>query len=425
MAITEHGHMGSIPDMYFTFKKHGLSPIAGCELYLNEYEPLRQQIVKAGKKISIIKEKSPALHSRIVRNRHLTVLAKNEVGFHNLVMLTTLAYDFGFYYRPRIWFDKLCEYKEGLIVLSGCLNGPVAHELRLDFGARDTDGSKVKRQKYTSTCQDLTGIDYIRKYHKEFGDNYYLEVQMPCLPDIHDYEVFWTLIDIGEELGIPAVLTNDSHYIDRASYSLQKIMMAIGQNCTVDSSDLFHVNSDEQYFKTRAELWATFKNNRYSEKVSDAKFEEICDNTLVIAERCEQLKFDTASKIPDWSTIETGQDANTELRRIVALELRRRGFDKNPRKFLIDGREVTYTEQAKIELNRFIDKGFASYFLITRDLLQHGKRQGWPFGPRGSAGGSLVCFLLNIHSLNPLLWGLSFDRFLGSSRGGYLLKVNM
>jgi DNA polymerase III alpha subunit len=91
----------------------------------------------------------------------------------------------------------------------------------------------------------------------------------------------------------------------------------------------------------------------------------------------------------------------------------------------IDGKMVTYIEQTEIELERFINKGFASYFLITHDLITWGKQQGWPFGPRGSSGGSLVCFLLNVHCLDPLLWGLSFDRFMASSRGGYQLRVQM
>jgi len=105
--------------------------------------------------------------------------------------------------------------------------------------------------------------------------------------------------------------------------------------------------------------------------------------------------------------------------------LKKRGLDKDKRKFFIDGNEVTYIDQARIELKRFIDKGFASYFLITRDLIRFGKQHGWPFSPRGSAGGSLVCFLIGIHVLDPMLWGLSFDRFLASSRGGYMLDLSV
>jgi len=185
------------------------------------------------------------------------------------------------------------------------------------------------------------------------------------------------------------------------------------------------MSSDQQWFKTRAELWATFHNNGYSAGVSNSTFHQICDNTLLVLDKCSKISPDTSPKIPDWSDIEPGKDAATELRRLTVEELQRRGLDKITKKWPVDGHLVTYAEQVEIELERFIDKGFASYFLITADLLRFGKSKGWPFGPRGSAGGSLVCFLLGIHSIDPLVWGLSFDRFMASSRGGFMLKVSM
>jgi DNA polymerase III alpha subunit len=151
----------------------------------------------------------------------------------------------------------------------------------------------------------------------------------------------------------------------------------------------------------------------------------MCDNTLLLADKCENWKPDTSFKTPHWSAVQPDEDAATKLRQLVAEALRERGLNQNPKRYIIDGREVTYCEQAELELERFISKGFASYCLITWDLIQYGKRQGWPFGPRGSVGGSLVCFLLGITSIDPLRWNLSFDRFLASSRGGYLLKVTM
>lgn len=153
--------------------------------------------------------------------------------------------------------------------------------------------------------------------------------------------------------------------------------MAIEQETTIDSPDLFHVNSDEQYMKTRAELWSRFKNFGYSNGIDDRTFESMCDNTLLIADKCEKFTVDMTPKIPEI------HNADEELKKLVAAGLKSRGLDKNKRKFVIDGKEVTYVDQARIELNRFIDKGFASYFLITRDLIQYGKRQGWPFSPRG------------------------------------------
>ena len=395
IALTEHGNMASVPDMYFACKKLGVKYLSGCEIYYNDYEPLRQKMAHDGKSI---KDADSILAARIRQNRHLTILCKNEIGFHNLIKLTTLAYKFGYYYKPRIWFDKLCEFKEGLIVLSGCINGPLAHECRLDIKSFADVNQRYNRLK----GRDLTAKQYLTKFKQEFGDDFYVEVQMPCIPDeipnhqevfgsekkserppAYDPKVFQYLTSLANEHKVSTVLSTDSHYIYQDDFYIQKVMMAVGQRTTIDNPGLFYVNSDQQYFKSRAELWATFKNGPYSKHVSDNDFEAMCDNTLLIAEKCEQLKLDTNPKIPDWSQIVPGVNADNELQRLVATELKKRGLHKITKKYLVDGREVTYVEQAKIELNRFIDKGFASYFLITRDLLQYGARRGWPFGPRG------------------------------------------
>lgn len=407
MAITEHGHMGSVPDMHFAFKKYGLKFMSGCEIYFSDYEPERKQLTKSVKEI---KQEDEDYYYNLVRNRHLTVIAKNEIGHTNLVKLTTQAYKTGFYYKPRIWFDKLCEYKEGLIILSGCLNGPVCHELR-----RVTpDGGRAPRLE----SNDKRGaIDWVRKFKEAFGDDYYIELQMPGV--LGDEWVFRQLVHIADNFKIKPVISNDTHYLQRQDWQLQKIMMAIDQGLTVDSPDLFHVNSDEQYFKTRAELWARFKNHSYSKGIDDRVFEEACDNTLRIADQCTGLKLDTAPKMPSF------EGADDKLRQIVARKLKEFRLDKITRRYLIDGCEVTYVDQAKVELDRIINKGFASYFLITQDLVSYGRSKGWPFSPRGSAGGSLVVYLLGISPINPLPWGLSFDRFLSPARGGFLLKTTM
>lgn len=412
MAVTEHGHMASLPDMLVSFKKHGLKNIAGCEIYYNDYELERRVISSTNKDaLKILRSSDPEKYARYSRNRHLTILCKNEIGVENLIKLTTQAYDTGFYYKPRIWFEKLLEYKEGLIVLSGCLNGPVAHELRR---GQLVDGQYKPRL----VSDDKRGaLDYVKKFKEAFGEDYFIELQMPCIED--DVEVFWKLVHIAKSLKIKWVLANDSHYLMREDFMTQKLMMAIDQGKTINDTSLFHVNSDEQFFKTRAELWATFKNNRYSEKVSDAEFEIACDNTLLILERCKQFKPDSNPKTP------IIKNDGAILKDIVFNALKHKGLDKDTKKYLVDGKYVTYTEQAEIELDRFVSKGFASYFLITQDIVKFGKKHGWPFNPRGSAGGSLVNYLLGISYIDPLMWGLSPSRFLADARGGYMLNLNM
>lgn len=421
MSATEHGHMASVPDMYFAFKQHNVKYIAGCEIYYNDYEPVRQNLTEQGAKLRSMEWKleNAELSQRINRNRHLTVLCKNEKGVENLIKLTTQAYKTGLYgagtkQYNRIWFEKLCEHKEGLIILSGCLNGPVSHELRFKQ-VKNRDGTVIRER---DKKERLTAaVDYIKKFKKAFGEDYYIELQMPGVED--DVQVFKSLVQLADSFKIKTVLANDCHYLQRKDFQLQKVMMAIEQETTVDSPDLFHVNSDEQYMKTRAELWSRFKNNGYSNGIPDSDFELMCDNTLEIADKCKNIKFDSSPKIPDIS------DADNTLKVLVAKRLKELGLDRIKDRFFIDGKEVTYLEQAKLELNRFIDKGFSSYFLITREIINYGRNQGWPFSPRGSAGGSLVCYLLGIHVIDPMKWDLSFDRFLSPSRGGYMLNISM
>lgn len=426
MAVTEHGHMASVPEFYLTFNQKKLKPIFGCEIYFNDYEPVRQKLERQGIKYRTTewRKDNPELAARISRNRHLTVLCKNEIGYRNLIKLTTQAYKTGLFGMGRmqfnrVWFDKLCEFKEGLIVLSGCLNGPVSHELRYR-AVTDREGNIVN-DRDLKTCL-IEAVSYIKKFKKAFGEDYYIELQMPGIPEEgpfpSDVVVFHQLLQLADHYKIKTVLTNDTHYLQREDFILQKIMMAVAQDTTIDSPDLFHVNSDEQYMKTRPELWSRFK-NEYSAGIDDGAFELMCDSTLEIMDKCEHITIDTSPKIPEI------QNADDKLRQIVAREMKSRGLHKISRKFIVDGKEVTYLEQAKIELNRFIDKGFASYFLITQDLVQYGRSQGWNFNPRGSAGGSLVCYLLGITNIDPLKWKLSFDRFLSPSRGGYMLDLSM
>ena len=421
MAITEHGHMASVPEAYAAFKQYGIKYIPGCEIYFNAYEPKRQELLQAGINVRSLdwRKNNPELASRIIRNRHLTVLCKNKTGFENLLKLTTQAYETGLFgvsmkQYNRIWFEKLCEYREGLIILSGCLNGPVNHELRTKQ-ITDREGNIIRDIDKKERLE--SALKYIKQFKDVFQDDYYMELQMPGVEG--DVFAFQTSIMLADHFKIKTVLANDSHYMERKDFQIQKIMMAIAQETTIDSPDLFHVNSDEQYFKSRPELYDRFKNNDYSKGLSDTAFELMCDHSLEIADKCEHIEFNTDPKIP------VVQNADDELRRLVAKRLVELNLHKNTKRFIIDGREVTYSDQAKIELNRFIEKGFASYFLITKDIIEHGKSRGWPFTARGSAGGSLVCYLLRITSVDPLAWGLSFDRFLAPSRGGYMLDVKM
>jgi len=406
-AITEHGTMSSIPDAHISATEHSVKFIAGCELYYNDYEQRRRKLVESGGKVKDLLETQRGLNARMRRNRHITVLCRNMTGYGNLLKINNYAIKHGFFYKPRVWFENLAAHSEGLIVLSGCLNGPVAHEIRQD----NLSGGEFRG-----------AVEYVKMFKEAFGENYFIELQMPCLDEeVGDVKAFRTLVELAGRFGIRTVLTNDCHYLERRDFEVQKTMMAIDQGTTVDDPELFHVNSDEQFFKTREELRKTFLTKGYSDGVGLAEFEKACDGTLLVAEMCEAFDPDVSPKLP---RLENDVPVLVQ----AAWEgFKRRGLHLDDTKYsTMDGLEVTYREQMILELRRFVEKGFASYFLITKDLVDCSHRRGWPIGPaRGSAGGSLVCWLLGITSLDPIAWGLSFNRFLSPNRGGRMLQVKM
>ena len=407
IAITEHGVLNSIPDCYFISKETGVKQIIGCEFYYCDYEIARKKLVEGGKKLADIKTKLPMLGNRISRNRHLTILAKNQIGYNNILKINRSAWQDFFYRKPRINFDLLSSHKEGLIVLSGCMNGPVSFEISED----NLDGKK--------SGVNITGaVEYVKKFKQVFGEDFYIELQMPGVEG--EIELFIKLLQLADDFKVKTVLTNDCHYMKREDHKLQKVLMAIDQGITVDDPNLFYVNSSEQYFKSRSELRATFNLNGFIEKVPVSEFEKACDNTLEVASKCGGFKPDLGPKLPKI------EDADQKLRQLAYDGLRNKGLDKDESKYLMDEKMVTYHEQLEIELKRIISKGFASYFLITLDLINASRSKGFMIGPgRGSCGGSLLSYLIDIQPLNPFYWSTSFSRFLSPARGGDMLDVTM
>lgn len=415
-ALTDHGSLAGLPDAYWAAKKKKIKFLAGCEIYLNDYHQ-QFMAMKNDKdfKLNAYKEQNPDLADRFRRNRHLVIVCKDMVGYKNLITLQRKGFEQGLYGKyPRVWTSLLEEHKEGLIVISGCLNGPICHELRKGSACREA-GDKVGHADYYKKA-----LDYVKRYRDIFGENFYIELQMPGEKIEGGKEVFFQLSNIAKKLKIPAVMTGDIHFLHRSDFELQTAMMAIGQNTTIDDKNLFHVDSDEGFFKTRAQFRQTFVENGYAKEDGIAWFEKVCDQTQEITEKCKAFSPDLTPKLPEIP------DADNEIKRKVAGALMRRGLHNDTTQYLCDGRMVTYKEQVKIELQRIMEKRFSSYFLITMNLVQHAKTNQWDVGPaRGSAGGSLVCFLLGIHDMDPLKWGLSFDRFLSPSRGGFMLKATM
>lgn len=422
MAITDHGSLGGIPDAYFAAKEAGVKLIAGIEAYINEFHPQLIQMREKDIKLGDLPTDNPdflpddQIQSRIRRNRHMIILAQNQQGWKNLLKLTAESWEKGFYYKPRMWMDMIRPYKEGLIMLSGCLNGPISYELMYAVKAKKLGHIEMAKSYFKRAKE------WVKFFKQEFEEKFFFEIQMPG-PDISEgYDVLKLSLALAKQYNIKTVLTGDSHYLDKEDFIVQRAMMAIDQDMTVEQlkTEGFMIDTCEGYMKSRAQFRETFNEQGYEKVATINDIETACDNSLLIAEMCEPFEPDLSPKLPEID------NADHILAKLVAEGLARRGFNHIEKQYYIDGRWVTYVQQAKIELARIKEKKFSSYFLITRDLVMKSRKMGYDVGPaRGSAGGSLVCFLIGIHDMNPLEWNLSFDRFLSMSRGGYMLKCDM
>lgn len=412
LAITETGYMSSIPDCFLASQDTNLKYIAGMSAHFSDYETVRRKI-DADPDDDLKNHPALLASCRPFRTPQITLLAKNSEGYKELVNLNARSWQDGYYYIPKVTREMLKNYANGnIIIMTGNLL-----ERFIEFGYT----TSIENPEYGA----LSAYGYLEWFHEHFGDDFYVELVMRCQDSVwgSDLDRLMTQTAIINKLEsekgikIQTVITNDVRHIERHHDKLYKAMIAIGRNTTLKRINDY---STEQYFKTRSELRGTFHNCFYDRALEEKQFEESCDRSLEIAEKCETFVADTSPKLPEID------DAVNILRRDTIKALAKKGLHKDKTKYEVDGKMVTYKEQVKIELDRFIEKGFASYFIIMRDLIKHSHDLGWQTGPaRGSAGGSLVCYLLGITNMDPIKFQLSFDRFLSPSRGGYMLKVKM
>jgi DNA polymerase-3 subunit alpha len=363
-AITDHGTLFGLMHFYKALKEANLKPLLGCEFYL-------------------------APGSRFEKNKknadyfHLILIAKNETGYKNLIKLGSKAYLEGFYYKPRIDKELLKEYSEGLIALSACLEGEIPKLLLL--------GEKDKAKEAALFYKQL------------FGEDFYLEVQFNDLPE--QKKVNELMLELGEELGIKVVGTTDSHYLDRDSFKAHEVLLCIQTNSRLDDPKRFRFNTDKLFLPSPADL----------EELASSYPKEVLDNTFEVYEKVNlELKLGEPifprAKLPDGETAESYlvKKARQGLERRLA-ELERQGK-------LFASKEE-YWKRLEMELEVIIEKGYASYFLIVSDFIEWARSKGIPVGPgRGSAAGALTSYALYITNLDPIRWGLLFERFLNKER---------
>jgi len=359
VAMTDHGNLFGAVEFYQAAQKAGVKPIVGCEAYMAP-GLMTDRNASSGKEAS----------------HHITLLAANATGYGNLVKLISAAHLEGFYYKPRIDHAFLAEHREGIIVLSGCLKSELNSKLTLG----DVAGARAIAAEY----RDMLGVE-----------NYFIE--------LHDHGIDAQrrnnpeLVKIAREFGFGLVAANDVHFLDRSQHESHDVMLCIGTGSMVFDEKRMRY-SPELYFKSGDEMAALF-----------AEVPEAISNTLLVAERCDfQMEFGK----PKYPAFEPppGKTREDYLREICWQGLRERYGERAET-------DAALRQRLEYELGVIEKTGFISYFLIVWDFIDYAKQHGIPVGPgRGSAAGSLIAYVMKITDIDPLRYGLIFERFLNPER---------
>ena len=379
-AVTDHGTMSGILDYYKTAKKAGIKPIIGIETYMATRSRFDRDPGKDKQRF------------------HLTVLAMNNTGFHNLMKLSTRANLEGMYYKPRIDHELLEELNEGLIVLSGCASGEIGVALKKD----DYDRARE-----------------IAKWYKSiFGDRYYLELQDHGHPKSNTHwdvqaKINEGLIKLSKELDIEMVVTCDGHYLTHEYQDAHEILLCVGTGSYLSDEKRMSLKDFELHLTDPRDII-----DHWGEE-----FPEVIRNTKKIADRCD-VEIELGRILIPKYPLPDGENEHSYLLRLTYQGLLQRynGASKEEAEKL-DPDEIIpklsdeVRERAEMELGVMGNMGYEGYFLIVQDFINWGKSQGIVFGPgRGSAAGSIVAYALNITDLDPLKYGLLFERFLNPDR---------
>lgn len=377
VAVTDHGVMYGAMDLYIDADKNNskerekaeqdpnykpklVNPIVGCEFYVHDGD---------------ISERNPSHNPRY----HLVLLVKNNQGYKNIVKLASKAHIEGFYMKPRINWELLEQYHEGLICSSACLGGEVLQNL--------LKGDYEKAKSTAKRFKDLFGEDY----YIELQDHG-LEEQKRTNPD---------LIRIAKELDIKMIITNDSHYLKKEDADWHDTLLCMQTKSSKSDTNRFHFPNNEFYVKTVSELRDSFK------WLDSETFDECIKNTVEISKKCH-ITVEWKAPLPDFPVPE-GFTTDTYLEKLVYQGIRRKYHQED-----IDPK---LQERAKYELGVIEQMGFSAYFLITWDFIHYAKTHDIPVGPgRGSAAGSLVAYALDITDLDPIEHNLLFERFLNPER---------
>jgi DNA polymerase-3 subunit alpha len=358
IAITDHGVLYGAVDFYSTARAAKINPIIGCEMYMAP----RSRTDREGRA-----DRDP---------NHLILLARNDVGYRNLIKLVSASHLEGFYYRPRIDRELLAEHAEGLICLSACLGGELPQAI---------------------VRGDMDAAEAIARQHAEvFGqDNYFLELQDHGIPE--ETTVRAGLVEIARRTGLPLVATNDSHYIRPEDAEAHDILLCLQTGARREDEKRFRLSGPDYYLASTQQMRDRF-----------AEYGEAVSNTVAIAARCHVEIPLGQNLLPTYSPIPEGLNADTYL-----LQLCEGGVIER----YGDAVNAEVRDRLVMELDVIRETGFSAYFLIVWDLIKAARSLGVRVGPgRGSAAGSVVSYVLHITDIEPLQYGLIFERFLNRER---------
>lgn len=368
LAMTDHGNLFGAFDFYKTMKSNGVNPIIGLEAYVapgSRFEKKRVKWAEGGED----DVSSGGAYT------HMTLLAQNDVGLANLYRLASLSSLEGFYYKPRIDRELLSRYSEGLIGTTGCPGGEV--QTRIRMGAYN---------EARSAAAELAEIFGPENFYIELMDHG-IEIERRSRED---------LMRLSRELGLPLLATNDLHYTFNSDFDAHAALLCVQSASTLADPKRFKFDNDQFYLKSAREMRDLFR-----------ELPEACDNTLLIAERCEVTLREGENLLPRFP-VPDGESEDSWLRSLATKGLNERLQGTVP---------PNYQERLDYELDVMCKMGFPGYFLVVADLVRHAKENGIWVGPgRGSAAGSLVSYALGITALDPIKYGLLFERFLNPER---------
>ncbi|MDI6756929.1 MAG: DNA polymerase III subunit alpha [Endomicrobiia bacterium] len=355
LAITDHGNMFGAVEFYLACLESGIKPIIGCEVYVAKNSRL---------------DRDPR-----ARNYHLTLLARTNEGYRNLMKLVTIGYVEGFYRKPRIDFDALSKYSDGLVCLSGCLQGEIPQAFLDD---KDDDAAAIASR-------------YLELFGKE---RYYLEVMDNGMKE--QRAAAKKLVELSKKIGAGLVATNDCHYLNRADAELHDILLCVDTGTTLDDPKRLKFSTDEFYYRSPDEMIKIF-----------AGIPDAVSNTLKISDMCAVELNRGEFLLPAYNDVPEGMTPTEYLEKLC-----------------VEGLKIRYAKPAeehrarlKTELAIIEKMNFAEYFLIVRDFVEYARGEGIPVGyGRGSGAGSIVAYTLNITNICPIKYGLLFERFLNPDR---------